>query len=147
MINSVVLVGRITRDLEIRRGASGVGVLPFTLAVDDARKTADGNRATNFIPCKAFGNSADLIAKYCRKGSLIAVSGTLQSSTFERRDGTKATSIEVNVNNFTFCGAKTSQTSGDNTFVNDGENQGFTSDNSDDTDYGNIQLADDDLPF
>ena len=61
MINRVVLVGRITRELEIRRSTSGVAVLPFTLAIDSVRKDAQGNRMTNFIPCRALGNIAETI--------------------------------------------------------------------------------------
>lgn len=148
MVNSVVLVGRITRDLELKRSSSGVAVLGFTLAVDDSRKNPDGSRKANFIPCTAIGNSAELIDRYCSKGSLIAVSGQIQSRQFQTRDGQNRTSIDVLVSNFTFCGAKSSQ-NGDNESLSQGNNNSYQADNSSDDvmDYSQIDLADDDLPF
>ncbi len=152
MINRVVLVGRITKELEIRRGVSGVGVLPFTLAIDSVRKDAQGNRMTNFIPCRAIGNTAEIMERYCTKGSLVAVDGYIQSSRYEKRDGTSATSIEVVVQSMTLCdNRKSAQKMEDNSFSQvDGNTSGYQSDinnNVDDTDYSQMDLADDDLPF
>ena len=65
MINRVILVGRITKEPELRTTASGINVLSFTLAFDNKNKNADGTRGSSFINCTAWRNNADIIAKYC----------------------------------------------------------------------------------
>ncbi|MFA5686925.1 MAG: single-stranded DNA-binding protein [Bacilli bacterium] len=95
MINRVVLVGRLTRDPELRRTASELAVASFTLAVDNRSKGPDGQRTASFIPCTVWGAAADNTAKYTRKGSLVGVEGRLNQRTYDRKDGTKAQVIEV----------------------------------------------------
>ncbi len=153
MINRVVLVGRITRELEIRRSTSGVAILPFTLAIDSVRKDPQGNRMTNFIPCRALGNIAETIEKYCTKGSLIAVEGYIESSRYERRDGTSASSLDVFVQAMTLCDNRknTQRNSEDSISQLNGNTSGYepdtTENETDNTDYSQMDLADDDLPF
>lgn len=95
MINRVVLVGRLTRDPELRNSNTGNPVCTFTLALDNRQKAADGTKTTTFINCVVFSQQADNVSKFVRKGSLVGVEGRLQSRNYERKDGTKASVVEV----------------------------------------------------
>jgi len=95
MINRVILVGRLTRDPELRRTTTDVAVASFTLAVDDREKDANGERTTTFIDVTIWRDQADNVAKFCRKGSLVAVDGRLRQRRFERKDGTKGSTFEI----------------------------------------------------
>ena len=95
MINRVVLVGRLTRDPELRRTSAGNSVATFTVAVDNRMKNPDGTRGTTFAPCVCFQQSADNMVKFTRKGSLVAVEGTLNQRKYTRKDGSTASVIEV----------------------------------------------------
>ena len=95
MMNRVVLVGRLTRNPELRRTNSDVPVVSFSIAVEDRAKDANGNKTVSYIDIKAWNASAENVAKFCRKGSLVGVDGRLQQRTFERADGTKQKIIEV----------------------------------------------------
>ena len=151
MINRVILVGRITKEPELRTTATGINVLSFTLAFDNKNKNADGTRGSSFINCTAWRNNADIIAKYCHKGSQIGIDGSLQERRYQRRDGTNASVIEVVVSEITLLGSK--GTSQSNSYNSQPEpvNQGYVQD--DDTSVedmisgGDGDLADDDLPF
>ncbi len=150
MINRVVLLGRITRDPELRRSQSGVAIVPFTIAVDGLRKDSEGNRITNFIPCRALGQTAEILAKYTVKGSLIAIEGYLQTSRFERRDGSMASSMDVVVSSLTLCDSrnKNTQKGSANFPIDEPSNEpSFNDDSNSDVDYSQMDLADDDLPF
>ena len=102
MVNRVVLVGRLTKDAELRKTASDISFATFTLAVDNRVKEADGTRGTIFIDCRVFRDQADSLVKNTRKGSKIAVDGSLNQRNFERRDGTKGKVIEIVVDSVTF---------------------------------------------
>ena len=102
MVNRVVLVGRLAKDPELRKTNSDVSFATFTLAVDNRLRDADGNRGTIFIDCRVFRDQAESMVKNTRKGSKIAVDGSLNQRNFERRDGTKGKSIEVIVDSVTF---------------------------------------------
>lgn len=95
MINRVILVGRLTRDPELRRTTTDVAVASFTLAVDDREKDANGERTTTFIDVTIWRDQADNVAKFCRKGNLVAVDGRLRQRRFERKDGTKGSTFEI----------------------------------------------------
>ena len=95
MINRVVLVGRLTRDPELRNTTSGGAVCSFTLAVDNRGKAADGSKTASYIPCVVFSQQAENVAQFVRKGSLVGVEGRLSQRSYDRKDGTKATVIEV----------------------------------------------------
>ena len=88
-LNKVILTGRLTKDAELRATATGTDVTSFTLAVDGFQNN------TNFINCVAWNQQAKFITTYCKKGSLVGVEGRLQTRTFDRRDGSKATATEV----------------------------------------------------
>jgi single-strand DNA-binding protein len=141
MINRVVLVGRLTRDPELRRTANETAVASFTIAVDNRMKGPDGQKTASFIPCTVWGASADNTAKYTRKGSLVGVEGRLNQRTYDRRDGTKATILEVICDSVQFLEPKGETRS---------EEAGYAADEQPADDSKNldaINIVDDDLPF
>lgn len=95
MLNTISLMGRLTRDPELRRTPSGVAVTSFTLAVDRDFKGADGVKETDFIDCVAWKNTAEMVVKYMKKGRLAAVRGRLQLRDWTDKDGNKRRSAEV----------------------------------------------------
>lgn len=102
MINNVVLVGRITKDVDLRMSESGKAYTNFTLAVNRAFKGQDGQQQADFISCKTFNKQAENLARYCGKGSLIAVVGSIQVSNFQGKDGNTVYRTEVLANNVQF---------------------------------------------
>lgn len=95
MINRVVLVGRLTKDPELRYTQSGVAVATFTLAVERNRANAQGERETDFIPVVVWGKTAEACANYIGKGSLVAVDGRIQVRTYDGKDGQRRWVTEV----------------------------------------------------
>ena len=98
MVNNVVLVGRITHDLELRQGASSE-FLGFSLAVQRNFKKQDGTYDTDFINCVAFGRTATFMSTYLQKGALVSVEGRLQQRRYENSQGQTINVIEVVANN------------------------------------------------
>ena len=143
MINNVVIVGRLTRDPELRRTNSGVSVCSFTVAVDNRTKNPDGSKSASFIPCTVFQQTADNMTKFLRKGSLVGIVGRLNQRSFTRQDGTKASVLEVLCDSVQFLEPKGQ--SGENEVVS------FESDlpggNETDKNLDTLDLPDDDLPF
>ena len=103
-MNSIVLLGRLTRDPELKKANDGNSICIFTLAVDN------GKDETLFINCSSFAEKADLMVKTLRKGSLIAVEGKLAQKTYEKQNGEKAISFVVKINNFDYCEKKKEET-------------------------------------
>lgn len=95
MLNRVVLIGRLTKDPELRYTPSGVAVATFTLAVDRNFKNSNGERDTDFIPCVVYRQLAELCANYLSKGRLASVDGRLQVRSFEGQDGQRRWVTEV----------------------------------------------------
>lgn len=91
-INKVVLIGRLTKDVELRSTPSGSEVCNFSLAVDDYNGKEN---VAYFIECIAWNQTARFVTTYCKKGTLIAVDGKLQTRSYDRKDGTKAYVTEV----------------------------------------------------
>lgn len=106
MLNKIVIMGRLTRDPELRYTQSQTPVASFTVAVDRDYKNADGSRGTDFIDCVAWRQGGEFISRYFRKGSMIVAAGSLQSRQWTDRDGNKRTSWEVNVENSYFGESK-----------------------------------------
>jgi single-strand DNA-binding protein len=94
MLNKCVLIGRLTKDPDLRYTTSGTAVATFTLAVDRPRR-ADSEKETDFIPVVAWGKTAENCANYIGKGSLVAVEGRIQVRTYEAKDGGKRWVTEV----------------------------------------------------
>lgn len=96
MLNQIVIMGRLTRDPELRRTGSGTAVASFTLAVDrDFSGKESGEKETDFIDCVAWRNTAEFVSKYFTKGRMAVVSGRLQIRLWTDKDGNKRRSAEV----------------------------------------------------
>ena len=116
MLNHIVIMGRLTRDPELRRTGSGVAVTSFTVAVDrDFGKSENGERETDFIDCVAWRQTGEFVSKYFTKGRMAVVSGRLQIRNWTDKDGNKRRTAEVIADNVYFGDSK-----------RDGEGGGFT---------------------
>ena len=109
-MNKVVLMGRLTRDPDIRytQGAEPMCVAKYTLAVDRRGRKRDGEQSADFISCTAFGKSAEFAEKYLRKGTKICLSGRIQTGSYTKQDGTKVYTTDVIVEDQEFCESKVS---------------------------------------
>jgi single-strand DNA-binding protein len=145
MINRVVLVGRLTRDPELRRTASDMPVASFVLAVDNRGKTQDGQKTASFIPCVVWSNQADNVAKFVRKGSLVGVEGRLNQRSFDRKDGSKGQVIEVICDSVQFLEPKSAAEKSVNEVAVESAKPAEAKDESKNLDH--IDVPDDDLPF
>lgn len=105
MLNEIVIMGRFTRDPELRYTQSETPVTSFTLACDRDRES-NGERATDFIDCVAWRSTAEFVSKYFWKGALAVVKGRLQIRDWEDTDGTKRRSTEIVVEHIYFGGAR-----------------------------------------
>ena len=106
MINNVVLMGRLVATPELRNTQTGVAVTSFTLAVERSFARAGEQRQADFINCVAWRNSAEFISRYFQKGSMLAITGSLQTRNYEDKNGNKRTATEVIVDQASFCGSK-----------------------------------------
>ncbi|MEE0944130.1 MAG: single-stranded DNA-binding protein [Clostridia bacterium] len=104
-MNKVILMGRLTRDPEMRQSQQGTPVVSFSLAVD-RRFAKEGQQQADFINCVAWSRLAEFICKYFQKGSMIAVSGRLQSRTYDDKDGRRQYVTEVVVEDAYFTGSR-----------------------------------------
>ncbi|KAF1295102.1 single-stranded DNA-binding protein [Enterococcus sp. JM4C] len=100
MINNVVLVGRLTKDPDLRYTASGTAVATFTLAVNRNFTNQSGNREADFINCVIWRKSAETMANYARKGTLLGVTGRIQTRSYDNQQGQKVYVTEVVAENF-----------------------------------------------
>lgn len=131
-MNKVIILGRISKDVELRTTTSGKSVATFTLAVNRDYKNAEGKYDADFIPCVAFEGKAETISKFVHKGDRFCVSGKIQTRTYDKADGSKAYVTEVIVDGFDFIESKKDKP------VN----------SSIDIDYDDFEEIDDeDLPF
>ena len=99
MINRVVLMGRITHDLEVKQTPSGLSVVSFTVAVDNGK-----DKPANFISCVAWKQTAEFVNRFFSKGKMIAVEGKLSTRSYEDKNGNKRKITEVVVDNVSFTG-------------------------------------------
>ena len=120
MINQVVLVGRLTRDTEVRYTQSEKAVGNFTLAINRRFKNQNGEYETDFIDCVVFGKQAETMAQYTKKGDLIGVEGSIQKRAYEDKEGNKRYTTEIMVEKITFLQTnKKSETTQTTTQQND----------------------------
>ena len=136
-------MGRLVKDPELRKTNSDISVATFTIAVDNAVKEQDGTRGSLFLDCRVYRDQADNVAKFTRKGSKVAVDGSLNQRNFVRQDGTKGKVIEVYVDSVTFLDPNPNK-----------ENNSVETPKFDDlqaapagNNLDSIDLPDDDLPF
>ena len=107
MLNHITIMGRLTRDPELRRTGSGVAVASFSVAVDRDYSGRDGGeKKTDFIDCVAWRQTGEFISKYFTKGRMIVVDGRLEMRDWTDKEGNKRTSAEINVDNAYFGDSK-----------------------------------------
>lgn len=107
MLNQSILMGRLTRDVEIRYSqGSDVAVGRFTLAVERDYQKQGEERGTDFISCVAFGKTAEFIEKYFKQGSMLAVVGRIQTGSYTNKDGVKVYTTDIVVDKASFTGEK-----------------------------------------
>ena len=111
-MNKIILVGRLTKDPEVRTTSAGFNTVNFTVAVNRNFKNKDGNYDADFLPCVAFRNTADFISKFFKKGSMISLDGRVQTWNYDAQDGSKRYVTEVVVENVEFVGGKNDNGSG-----------------------------------
>ncbi|MUV06859.1 single-stranded DNA-binding protein [Planococcaceae bacterium Storch 2/2-2] len=154
MINRVVLVGRLTRDPELKFTQSGLAVCRFTLAVNRPFRNQQGENEADFINCVTWRKTAENVANYLTKGSLAGVDGRIQTSNFEGRDGNRVFMTEVVAESVQFLEPKRKNESptdpfpvskGENNFGNYGTTMKEAAKNNNNHFGGS--LPDDDLPF
>ena len=121
MLNKAILMGRLTRDHELRHTQSNMAVCSFSLAIDRGRKDQNGERQTDFIDCVAWGRQAEFVAQWFTKGSMAIVVGRIQSRRWQDQNGNNRTAIEVNCDEVSFGETKKSRDA-----YNAGGQGGFT---------------------
>ena len=160
-MNKVFLVGRLTRDPDLRYGSSNNAVMRTSIAVDRQFTNQSGERETDFINIVAFGNRAEVMKKYLTKGSQIAVSGRIQTGSYDGQDGKRVYTTDVIIDEFQFLDSKGSRNNETVTQANPESSQpdvtlyDFSSSSSKNTedvdpfkDFGDkIEIDDSDLPF
>ena len=110
MLNHITIMGRLTRDPELRRTGSGVAVASFTLAVDRDTKPKEGERETDFIDCVAWRQTGEFVSKYFSKGRMAVVDGRLQIRKWKNKDGENRYTTEVVADHVYFGDSKKEET-------------------------------------
>lgn len=144
MINSVVIMGRLTFDPELRTTPTGVSVVRFQVACDRNYQKSGEERKADFIDVTAWRQTAEFISRYFRKGSMIAVEGSIQTDSYTDNNGNKRKSVTVVANNVSFCGSKAEGSSNSNPVYSQPAPSYASASNSD---FEEIVDDDDDLPF
>lgn len=161
MINNVVLVGRLTKEPDLRYTNNGTATASFTLAVNRSFKNANGDREADFINCVIWRKAAETLANYARKGTLLGITGRIQTRNYENQQGQRVYVTEVVVENFQLLESKDSNSSQNTnaTSVPNAQTNNYTPNNQNATqtnlgvnpinDFGatTIDINDDDLPF
>jgi single-strand DNA-binding protein len=106
MLNSIIIMGRLTSTPELKTTTSGISVTSFTVAVDRRFQKQGEEKQTDFLNVVAWRQAADFVCKYFNKGDMIAVQGELQTRRYEDKDGNKRTATEIIADNVSFCGGK-----------------------------------------
>ena len=118
-MNKVILMGRLTKDIEMRQTPNGVSLARFSIAVTRRFKNSNGEYDADFINCIAWRKTGEFIARYFQKGSMIAVVGSIQSRSWDGNDGKKQYATEVIVDEAYFTGSKSENSTGSNTDLSD----------------------------
>jgi single-strand DNA-binding protein len=152
MINRVVLVGRITKDPELRKTQTGKSVASFTVACN-RRTTAGQQEQADFIRCTTWERTAEFVGQYVRKGSLIGVEGRITTGSYDGQDGKKVYTTEVTCDSVQLLESKGASENRSQNFTapSQGQSQGYYPDNNTaDEDFNTgplLDISSDDLPF
>ncbi|CAH0417486.1 single-stranded DNA-binding protein [Periweissella fabaria] len=152
MINRVVLVGRLVKDVELRYTQSGKAAGNFTLAVNRQFTNQQGEREADFINAAIWGKGAENLANYTHKGSLVGVEGRIQTRNYENQQGTRVYVTEVIVENFSLLEPKSTNNNHQSQPNNNGGQNNFSASsnrpmNDPFTSGKEIDISDDDMPF
>lgn len=142
MLNHIVIMGRLTRDPELRRTGSGIAVANFSVAVERDFKSDSGEKETDFIDCVAWRKTGEFVANYFKKGNMVVVSGRLQVRSWTDGEGNKRRAAEVNADNVYFGESKKADS-------NSGGYTGFvpTETPTPASDFNVLEGPDEQLPF
>lgn len=140
MLNKIIIMGRLTRDPELRRTGSGTAVISFSLACDRDFKSRSGDKETDFIEVVAWKNTAEFVSKYFGKGRVAVVEGRLQTRDWTDREGGKRVATEIVADNVYFGDSKRDSDSGTASSYSD-TLSGMTQD------FSEISEEDGDIPF
>ncbi len=150
MLNRIILMGRLTRDPELRRTGSGTAVTSFSLAVDRDFKSQSGERETDFIDIVAWRSTAEFVSKYFTKGRMAVVEGRLQIRDWTDRDGGKRRSAEVVADNVYFGDSRRdggSDYGAAPAYSAPGADRGYSAPAAGRSDFAEIGEEDGELPF
>ena len=148
MLNHIVIMGRLTRDPELRRTGSGVAVTSFTVAVDrDFGKNENGEKETDFIDCVAWRQTGEFVSKYFTKGRVAVVSGRLQIRSWTDKDGNKRRTAEVVADNVYFGDSKREGDSTGGYSAPAGDFGGYSAPAAPASDFAMLDDDDAQLPF
>lgn len=142
MLNKAILMGRLTRDPELKRTQNDTAVASFTLALDRDRKGANGERQTDFIDCVAWGKQAEFVKQWFAKGMMAVVVGRIQSRTWEDKNGNKRKSVEVYVAEMNFGETKKARQT-----AYQQADDGYMDALASDTDFTDLGDDESDIPF
>lgn len=144
MLNCAVLMGRLIADPELKTTSNNISVTSFRIAVDRSFVRQGEERQADFIDIVAWRQTADFVCRYFKKGSMIAVQGSIQTRNYEDKNGNKRTAVEVVADNVSFCGSKSDN--GGNATNNTPAPTNATQGNFG-NDFESIDDYDDSLPF
>jgi single-strand DNA-binding protein len=147
MLNSVILIGRLTKDPELRYTPNGIAVSTFNLAVNRNFTNKQGQKEADFINIVAWRNTAELVAKYLTKGSMIAVEGRIQTRNYDNNEGKRVYVTEVVADNVRFLETRKDGSYASETSFAASDNRPADKDDPFAGGGGPIDISDDDLPF
>jgi len=150
MINRVVLVGRLTRDPELRYTANGAAVASFTVAVNRTFTNSQGEREADFINCTIWRKAAENFANFTNKGSLVGIDGRIQTRNYENQQGQRVYVTEVVVDNFSLLESKGDRKPADGQKQSTNQTHSNVNQTNSDPLADNskpVDISDDDLPF
>ena len=147
MLNRVILIGRTTKDVDLRRTTSGTAVSTFTLAVENRFVQREGQNTADFISCVAWNNTAEFMDKYVKKGSLVSVEGRIQTRNYDNKDGNRIYVTEVVAENVRMLSSNGNQRSNGTSYDDYEPIQTRTNNDYESQIDVSYDISDDDLPF
>ena len=148
MLNNAVIMGRLVADPELRTTPNGISVTSFTVAVDRRFNRQGEDRQADFIDIVAWRQTADFVCRYFRKGSMIAVQGSIQTRMYEDKNGNKRKAVDLVADNVSFCGSKYESGTGSSFARDDSFMSAQPAPSYSTADEGDFkEIPEDDLPF